>query len=540
MAPRAAPRSRFVRGLRWVAGDARRTIVARRSLVGNMTAGALVMPGHPVQARPFTRGVAGSARRRARNPTGSVRAVTGRAVDVRSVTELGLFGVAACTRRGRTASSAMWIMAALASLMTARRGSSLRRVAGHARSRWSCRLMGCVAMARRAVGVTCGDDLGLHCVTSRAGGYCPRWLVCRGRVTGRARGVTRRRRGGGLLWMARHAERCCRDRFSLVRPVTVEATRRRMLRLVVTALARHRDHASGEGVGRMAASARIALRRCGRMRDPLEVTGGARLRLASIVRRVTAGALRVLRDGEDRLLRVATRAGGDVLLAKCVRRVTSGAAGVSGRQRLRFFDARAASLLCMTSRAALVGGKLRLVHRVTIEASPGAGVPRVVILVTARARGRLQRRRTVSAVAITARLICVRADRRDMDALRLIMATHARRRTNGEIGSEPVAVLARRRFYDAEYVDSVQRSRHLTVAAATEIDWRRCEAPLTMTVAARDIGTLDMRAMPGTLAHGAPNFRHVLWNTVRPGLAARGDDQHEREDAYHQRLAPTG
>ncbi len=73
-----------------------------------------------------------------------------------------------------------------------------------------------------------------------------------------------------------------------------------------------------------------------------------------------------------------------------------------------------------------------------------------------------------------------------------------------------MAVLARRRLHHAERVDSVQRGRDLTVAAAAQIDWWRREASLAVTIAARDVGAFDMCAVPRTLAHGPPDRGNVI------------------------------
>lgn len=199
----------------------------------------------------------------------------------------------------------------------------------------------------------------------------------------------------------------------------------------------------------------------------------------------------------------------------------------------------ATALLGVAAGTALIRGEMGLVHRVTIETTPCSSMVRLAILMAGRTRRWLQRRRTVRAVAVSARLIGVRTDGCDVNTLRLVMAAHATRGTDREVGPEAMAVLARRWLRDADRIDDVQRRRDLAVAAATEIDRWRCEAGLAVTVPAGHVGDLDMCAMPRTVAHGPPDGRHVLGHAHRPRVATRGHDQGNQDNSDH-RVVPTG
>jgi hypothetical protein len=256
------------------------------------------------------------------------------------------------------------------------------------------------------------------------------------------------------------------------------------------------------------------------------------------MRRVAAHALGVLRGSEDWLLGVARGTGGDILLAERVRCVAARTRWMSGGEGLGLGDAGTAATGGVAAHAALVGGSLGLVHRVTVEAATYPRMLGLVILVTRGACRRLQRRRPVSAMAVAARLIRVCTDGGDVDTLRLIMAAHAGRGTDRQILAEAVTVLACGRLDDADHVGAVQRSRDLAMAAAAQIDGRRHE-PCLVTVATRDVRTVDVRAMAGAVAHRAPDRWHVLGDPARPCVAARGHHDAEHHDAEHQR-APTG
>ena len=147
-------------------------------------------------------------------------------------------------------------------------------------------------------------------------------------------------------------------------------------------------------------------------------------------------------------------------------------------------------------------------------------------------------------MTVSARLIGMCANRRDMAALRLLMAAHAARRADRQIRSEPVAVLTRRRLREADRILDVQRRRYLAMAAPTQIGGRRCEAGLAVAIATGNVSILDVDAMTGAVAHDAPHCGNMIGDT--PGRAlgtARHERQrgeHDHHDAPDHRVAPSG
>lgn len=181
----------------------------------------------------------------------------------------------------------------------------------------------------------------------------------------------------------------------------------------------------------------------------------------------------------------------------------------------------------------------------TIEAAARARVLGLVLLVARRARWHLERWRSVRAMAVSARLICVRADSADMEPLRLVVAAHAARRADREVAAEAMAVLTGGHVRHPDRIDGVERSGDLAVAAAAEIRRRRLEAGLAMAVRARHVRAIDVRAMPSALAHHAPLDRDMLWHAAVFPSTARCEDRDrchraEQHRARHGRADPIG
>ncbi len=531
----APTRIRLVPFLPSMARDARRAVVARRGLVGDMATLAPRMAGNTVQPRPAIHRVTRRARRRRRHSAGAMRAMTRRARDPRPMSAPGGpggSGVAARARHRGPALSAMRLMAAHACLMAARRGARLGAVAGRARRRRRrpgpvrpCR------MAALALGMTLRAARGrarLDAVARRARGRRPCRLVCRLHVARGARRVAGAGGTRGLAAMAARAPHSGEHGLAAVRRVAPRARRGPMAFLLVTALAHHSLRAVLQRVlqrvRRMTAHAR-PLPGAHRVRRALGMAPGTRLR-HGLVRRVTPTARRMLRRRDHRLLPVAALAPDRLLLPERVRHMAPGAPRVASVQR-RAGDTQRSPLPLVAALAPRIGHQLRLVHRVAVEAAPRTRVPRRrVLLVAARARPRLERGRLMRAVAVPARLIGVRADGDRVQALRSLVAAHAARRPHRQIRAEPMAILAPRRLRHADRIRRMQRRRRRRVAALADVRRRRGERRVAVAISTRHARAVDVHAVAGTVSHLAPHARHVrrLANrSARSAVAAPGD-----------------
>jgi hypothetical protein len=232
----------------------------------------------------------------------------------------------------------------------------------------------------------------------------------------------------------------------------------------------------------------------------------------------------MLGSGEHGLARVTARAARDVALAEGVRRVTARARWVSERER-RGIDTCRSALPGMAARAPGIRSERGLVHRVTVETTAYSGVARVVVAMARRAGRRLERGRAMRPVTVTARLFGVRADRSDVKPLRLVVASHAARRADREIGTETVAVLAGGLVRDADRIGSVQWRRDLAVTLRAEIRGRRREPRVAVAVATRDVRALDVRLVTGTVPDRPPRLGDVVRYARRPPVATRRDDE---------------
>jgi hypothetical protein len=168
----------------------------------------------------------------------------------------------------------------------------------------------------------------------------------------------------------------------------------------------------------------------------------------------------VLVGGKHRLISVAARARPDLGGTERVRLMTAGALRVALRERGLLDLDLLSRLLRMAPRATLVGGALGLVDRMAVDATAHSCVLGLLFTVTLRARPRLERRRAMCAMAVTARLLGMRAYR-VMRALISVVTAHAARRLAMRC-AEPVTVLAPGR------VRSGMQGRHdVGVAART-------------------------------------------------------------------------
>src|SRR5688572_23274241 len=100
-------------------------------------------------------------------------------------------------------------------------------------------------------------------------------------------------------------------------------------------------------------------------------------------------------------------------------------------------------------------------------------------------------------MTIAAGLICMCTDRPNVESLCLVMTAHAARRSDREIGSEAVTVLARRRLGNRDRITWMEWGEDLTVALPAQIRGWRSEAGLTVTVAAWHLCAIDVGLMPG-------------------------------------------
>lgn len=204
-----------------------------------------------------------------------------------------------------------------------------------------------------------------------------------------------------------------------------------------------------------------------------------------------------------------------------MRLVATGASLVPRGERLVVDVKRRARLLRMTALASSIGGKRGLVHVMAIEAAANAGVLRHLLAMTLRARFRIERGRAMGAVAITTGLIGVCADGVDRSLL-AIMTIQARRRLV-MIGAERMTVLA------ARFVRSrVQRRRDLGVAAHAQLDRRRRESSLAMTLPARELA--DVREVSSARADIAIRGRHLIGAVIACTRATDDEDHDQRAD----------
>jgi hypothetical protein len=206
------------------------------------------------------------------------------------------------------------------------------------------------------------------------------------------------------------------------------------------------------------------------------------------------------------------------------------------RDRARV-DLRALWLVRVAPLAGAIRDERGLVHRVTIETAAGAPVLGLRVLVTGRALANVERRRLVRTVAIAARLIAVCADRRNVEALRLLVATHAARRANREIGAEAVAVLTGRRLTDADRIDRMQRCLHAGVTRRAQICGGHREAGVAVTVPARHMGLRDMDGVTCALADVLPRHGYLR---RRRTIAAAARRERERDEDQPPHRAPIG
>ncbi len=210
-----------------------------------------------------------------------------------------------------------------------------------------------------------------------------------------------------------------------------------------------------------------------------------------------------------------------------------------GGQRTRI-DAIGAAQARVAARATGICDELGLVHAVAIDAAVCPCVLRGLLVLVAGDTGRgLQRGCLVRAMTVRARLIGMGANA-FMRALRLLVTAHARGRLDRGIGAEAVAVAA---LEPAGPVDriGVQRGRHRAMALLAQI-FRRNGVRRIVAAGTRDLVGGDMRGVAGAGANLGPCGRDVARDDERL-VAARSDDERddEREDderAGHR--APTG
>ena len=163
-------------------------------------------------------------------------------------------------------------------------------------------------------------------------------------------------------------------------------------------------------------------------------------------------------------------------------------------------------------------------HPVTIEAATQARVLRLSLLVTIDAGARLQRRRSVRAVAIPTGLIGVRADG-GMFALRLLVTAHAARGLDREVGAKSVAVAALRSRGTVDRIGDVQGRLHVRVAPIAQLVGR-CRERVAVTVGARHLVLADVDRVTRALAHLVPRRGYVL--QLAPALASARDHEQDR------------
>ncbi len=566
MAAGAACCGWLVGALRGVARDAGGAIVARSNLVSGVAARASIVTLDAVEPGSCRGCVTARARRGDRDPAWTMGSVTARAGDVGPVTARGLGRVAGRAGRGRADVAGVRFVARRAGLMAARRAAGLVAVTRGARRDRRRRCVSATGVAGLAASMAGRDLAHDGSVTARARGDGARRLVRGGDVAGLAACVARARAGLRLRGVAARAQRW-RDRgLRGVGRVAVEALRGRVARLVVAALARHGELSRRERVRWVAARAR-GRRRTGRgrrrMLDALSVAARARRRGAGGVRRVTARARGVLRRGEHARGRVAARACERVVAAEPVRRVARGALrmGTEGARIDPHRSSTAAGLPRVAAFARGVGDELGLVHRVTVEATtwpPMLG--RAAVSVARYAVLDLERRRTVRTMAVRARHVAMRADRRDVEPLRLLVAAQAGRRPDRQVRSEPVTVLARGRGGHPHRADRrVQRTLDVAVALVAQarrrdVEFenrsrrrsrrgeRRCGgavADARMTITARHVRLGDVHGVSRAGADLLPRPRHLGRFALVP--PATRDEHRDREEQPRRRhLAPIG
>lgn len=163
--------------------------------------------------------------------------------------------------------------------------------------------------------------------------------------------------------------------------------------------------------------------------------------------------------------------------------------------------------------------------RVAIATALRARVLGLLPLVAALAALRLERRRAVGAMAITARLVGVRAYRGVL-ALRLIVTADTAGRRDLEVAAEAVAIAAAGSPHRAERIDRMEGRSHLGVTALAELRWRRLERTV-VTLATRDLA--DVHPVPRTLANHAPRRGHLFGGAVLARRARRHDHREDEE-----------
>ena len=188
-------------------------------------------------------------------------------------------------------------------------------------------------------------------------------------------------------------------------------------------------------------------------------------------------------------------------------------------------------LVGVAAHAPGIGGGIRLVHLVAVEAAAQAGMVVLLIRVTGGAGLGIERRLRVGAVAVAARLVRVGPDGGDVDApdvwaawdawagwnaLRGRVAAHAVGGLDREVSAEPVAVLARGRWHLPERIGGVQRRADRRVTSLAQVGrWHR-EAAVAVTVTAGDAVLGDVGLVPRAVANVVPRERHVVrWRWVR-------------------------
>lgn len=435
----------------------------------------------------------------------------------------------------------MGLVAGRARFVPGRSRARLRRVAGRARRRRFLRFVCSAGMAGDARGMARIHARRDWRVAARAGAHGCRRRVCGLRVAAFACVMARGCDRPCLLGVTRRAERRRQHRLSRVGRVTVETACRRVVRLVMAALARNGLLSGSERVRRMAPGTRgrgSPRRRGPWMRDLLRVAVRARLRRRAVVLSVATETARVLGRGEHGLVLVAARTRLRLVGGEGMRLVTARALRMSRRDRSEG-DSRGRTLLRVTAHAGRGGDERGLVHRVAVEAAACAGVPGLLVRVARRARLHLERGCPMSTMAVAARLISVCTDGGCVKALRIVVTAHAARRANRQIRAEAMTVLTRGNGRECDRIRDVNRCLHAGVTRHTDVGRRRREATVAVTLTARHVVVRDVNGVSRTRTNVLPGHRNVgRWRAIT-GFAA--EQQHHDDDGERPvHRAPTG
>lgn len=359
--------------------------------VRRMAGRARAVLRHRVELRQRRAGMTARARRRCRGPDRCVRAMAGRAAELRAVVARALGNVAGAARgcggRGR-----MRAMARLAGAMPSGCAGRLVRMAARTRGTRGTRRVCGIHMASRTIDMTGRSGRpGLGRVARGAGGDSRGGASAVRRMTCIACRVTGPCRGASPIGMTARARRRLAARLAVVGEVTIETRHRAVVSSRMTARARgcHRRGRARRGsrVRRMTAGACHA--RCRRwMSDASSVAARART-WSVVVRRMTRGAAAMGGRRDHGSISVTGRARSDLARAERVRAMAAGARGMSCGDRA-IVDVATTGLLRMAALAAAIRGHHRLVHRMTVETPACPGVARRLRRVTARARHRIE------------------------------------------------------------------------------------------------------------------------------------------------------